>query len=55
MRFAVLQVKMAIVVIIKDFDIRVNKKTKEPLEIDPKYFLLLAKGGIWLDFYKRNN
>ncbi|KAK9679268.1 Cytochrome P450 [Popillia japonica] len=54
MKFAILQVKIATISIIQNFDVRVNKKTKEPLEIDPNFFLLLAKGGLWLDFHKRN-
>ncbi|KRT83904.1 cytochrome P450, partial [Oryctes borbonicus] len=52
MKFAILQVKIAIISIVQNFDIRVNKKTKQPLEIDPTHFLLLAKGGLWLDYHK---
>ncbi|GJQ70344.1 hypothetical protein Trydic_g22778 [Trypoxylus dichotomus] len=55
MKFALLQVKVAAVLVIQNFDVRVNKKTKEPLEINPQHFMLLAKGGLWLDFHKRSN
>ncbi|GJQ70345.1 hypothetical protein Trydic_g22779 [Trypoxylus dichotomus] len=54
-KFAILQVKAGAIALIRNFDIRVNKKTKEPLEIDPNSFLLLAKGGLWLDFHKLTN
>lgn len=55
MKFAVLQIKIAIVGIIRNFDVKVNKKTKEPLEYDKNHFILLAKDGLWLDFHKRND
>lgn len=54
MKFAILQVKIAAVSIIQNFDVKVNSKTKEPLEINPRHFMLLAKGGLWLDFHKRD-
>lgn len=53
MRFASVQVKAALAALISNFEVRVNKKTKEPLEVDPTYFLHSAIGGIWLNFYKR--
>ncbi|KAK9737688.1 Cytochrome P450 [Popillia japonica] len=55
MKFAILQIKVAIIAIVRHFDIRVNEKTKEPLVIDPNHFLIFAKDGIWLDYQKRNN
>ncbi|KAF5289836.1 hypothetical protein FQR65_LT11722 [Abscondita terminalis] len=48
------QIKVAIIYLVLHYDIRVNPKTKTPLEIDPTYFLLSPKGGIWLNFIKRN-
>lgn len=42
--------KAVIVHIVNKFEITVNKKTIEPLELDPKALLLVPKGGIWLDF-----
>ncbi|KAF2897764.1 hypothetical protein ILUMI_08411 [Ignelater luminosus] len=53
MRFGVTQVKVAIASVIANFEVRLNKKTIVPLEIDPQYFLLKAKGDIWLNYYKR--
>lgn len=52
-RFAQQQIKIGIIHLVKNFIIRVNEKTKRPLEIDPRYLLLDAKGGIWLSFEKR--
>lgn len=53
-RFAVQQVKIGIIYLVRNFDIEVNKKTKIPLQIDPLYFMMATKGGVWLSFTKRN-
>lgn len=50
MRFAGVQSKAAVVEIIKNFQVSVNKKTQEPLVFDPLQFVLIPIGGIWLDF-----
>uniref|UniRef100_A0A182JVP2 Cytochrome P450 n=1 Tax=Anopheles christyi TaxID=43041 RepID=A0A182JVP2_9DIPT len=50
MRFALTQVKRAIVEIVEHFSICVNSKTIEPFEMDPDQFMLMPKGSIWLDF-----
>ncbi|KAM7349409.1 putative cytochrome P450 28a5 isoform 2-T2 [Cochliomyia hominivorax] len=52
MRFALVQLKSALVEIIRKFEVRVNPKTIRDNELDPKYFLSRLKGGIWLDFKK---
>lgn len=44
------QSKAAIAEILRNFEITVNPKTKEPLVLDPKAFLLLPIGGLWVDF-----
>ena len=49
MRFALAQTKAAMVEIVKNFEISINKKTKRPLIIDPKEFLNTKAGGIWVD------
>ncbi|KAF5289838.1 hypothetical protein FQR65_LT11724 [Abscondita terminalis] len=54
-KFAIAQIKVVIAHLVLNYDIRVNPKTRVPLEIDPAYFLLTAKGGIWLNFFKRKN
>lgn len=50
MRFALMQSKAAIAHIVRNFEISVNEKTMRPLVIDPKEFLNVKAGGIWLDF-----
>ncbi|KAK5640796.1 hypothetical protein RI129_009343 [Pyrocoelia pectoralis] len=52
-RFGMTQTKVALINIVRKFDVRVNRKTITPLEIDPKYLMQHAKGGLWLDFSKR--
>lgn len=49
-RFALMQSKAAIAQIIRNFEITVNGKTQEPLVIDPKEFINVKTGGLWLDF-----
>lgn len=52
MRFALAQIKCALVEILGNFEVRVNSKTRQDNEFDPTYFLARLKGGIWLDFKK---
>lgn len=55
MRFAQLQSKVALATIVHNFEITVNEKTQDnPLIIDPKEFLNVKKGGLWLDFKPLN-
>lgn len=49
MRFALAQSKAAVAEILRNFEITVNPKTKEPLVLDPKAFLLLPIGGLWVN------
>ncbi|KAJ6644129.1 putative cytochrome P450 28a5 [Pseudolycoriella hygida] len=50
MRFAHLQLKAALAEIVRNFEITLNSKTKEPLVFDPTNILLVNTGGVWLDF-----
>lgn len=50
MRFGMLQVKAAIIECIRNFNVSVNKKTQNPYVLDPKNFLLMPIGGLWLNF-----
>lgn len=54
-RFATLQIKIGLAAVLSNYELRVNEKTIRPLQIDPKFFMLLAKGGLWLDFHKRKD
>ncbi|KAH8297953.1 hypothetical protein KR018_002762 [Drosophila ironensis] len=50
MRFALTQVKAALVEVVRNFDIKVNPKTRKDNRFDDTYFMAALKGGIWLDF-----
>lgn len=50
MRFALMQMKAALVELIRNYEVTVNKKTKVPFVYDPANFLLMPLGGIWVDF-----
>lgn len=52
MRFGQIQSKYGMATIVDNFEIRVNKKTQEPLKIDLSTPNMGAKGGIWLDVTK---
>ncbi|XP_065365375.1 cytochrome P450 3A24-like [Calliphora vicina] len=54
MRFALTQIKGALVEILRNYRIRVNPKTRKDNKLDPTYFALRLDGGIWLDFEKIN-
>jgi hypothetical protein len=55
MRFALLQSKAALASIIRNFEVSVNSKTQDnPLIIDPKEFLNIKTGGLWLNFKPLN-
>ncbi|KAI8126815.1 putative cytochrome P450 28d1 [Lucilia cuprina] len=51
-RFALTQMKAAMVEIVRKFKIHVNPKTRKDNKLDPTYFILRLDGGIWLDFEK---
>lgn len=54
MRFALTQIKAAMVEILRNFKIHVNPKTRTDNKLNPTYFLLRLDGDIWLDFEKIN-
>lgn len=49
MRFGLLQVKAAVVEIVRNFSLTVNAKTQSPVVFDATNILLLPKGGNWVD------
>ncbi|KAJ8949549.1 hypothetical protein NQ314_008178 [Rhamnusium bicolor] len=51
-RFGIMQTKVALTSILRKYRVTLNKKTKVPLEMDPKSGLLSTKGGVWLNFEK---
>ncbi|XP_044261778.1 probable cytochrome P450 6a13 [Tribolium madens] len=52
MRFGLLQSKMGLVALIKNYKFTVNKKTKEPITYQPAHVVLAAQGEIWLNAQK---
>ncbi|KAH8403265.1 hypothetical protein KR222_009330 [Zaprionus bogoriensis] len=53
MRFALAQIKAAAVEIVTKFNIRVNPKTRTDNVLDPLIFISALKGGLFLDFERR--
>ncbi|CAG9858620.1 unnamed protein product [Phyllotreta striolata] len=51
-RFGVTQVKVGLAYVIRNFQCTVNSKTQLPLKFDPYFPMILAVGGLWLDFKK---
>jgi len=49
-RFGTMQVKAGAAAILSDFVVRATKRTPIPITPDPNYFMLSAKGGLWLQF-----
>lgn len=55
MRFAVLEMKLALATILYKYEIGPCSKTKDPLELDPTAFILAPKNGIWIQMKQRTN
>lgn len=49
MRFGLLETKIGLVTMLSNYKFKVNPKTQEPIQLDPKVFITSAQGGIWLD------
>lgn len=47
-RFALLQVKLAIVNVLQHFRLKPSPKSKYPAELDPTFFISRPKGGAWV-------
>lgn len=54
MRFALAQVKRGVVEIVKNFELTLNEKTKEPLRYQKKAFLFIStvENEVLVDFKK---
>ncbi|KAJ3637984.1 hypothetical protein MTP99_001399 [Tenebrio molitor] len=51
-RFGILQIKMGIAYVIKNFEVSVNGRTKSPMKYNPIYFMTIPNDPLWLDFKK---
>ncbi|KAF5287520.1 hypothetical protein FQA39_LY04148 [Lamprigera yunnana] len=51
LRFGIMQAKVALTVLVKNYKFTLNEKTTLPLKINPMSFVISAKDGIWLNEY----
>lgn len=52
MRFGTTQSKAAVVEIVKNYSITSSSKTRDKYVIDPKSFLTMPMGGLWINLKK---
>ncbi|RZC40767.1 p450 domain containing protein, partial [Asbolus verrucosus] len=52
LRFGMLQSKVGLTTLLKNYKIKVSKMTKVPLQFDKRSFITSAEGGVWLDVEK---
>ncbi|KAK5638806.1 hypothetical protein RI129_013101 [Pyrocoelia pectoralis] len=52
LRFGIMQTKVALTVLLKNYKFVLNSKTETPLKMDPRSFVLSAVNGIWLNAAK---
>ena len=53
MRFALLEIKLALANIVRRYNLIPSSKTVEPIQIDPQGILAYAKDGIYMKVEKR--
>lgn len=44
-----MQVKVGLTVLLKNYVLTLNERTKTPLEMNPASFILSVLGDVWLD------
>nr|WCC58093.1 cytochrome P450 [Pharsalia antennata] len=52
LRFGKLQTKLALITILRHYNVTLNEKTKTPIQLDKKTFILSVEGGVWLNLLK---
>ncbi|KAJ3644190.1 hypothetical protein Zmor_026860 [Zophobas morio] len=52
LRFGMLQTKVGLSVLLKNYKFSLNSKTQLPLKFNPTTFILSPVGGMWLDYMK---
>lgn len=50
--FGVLQFKLALLTVLKNYRVKLNPKTESPLKINPTALIHSPDGGVWLDLEK---
>ena len=53
MRFAVMEAKIALANLVRNFNLLPSEKTKEPLVLDPSAAIAYPKGGLYVNVEKR--
>ncbi|XP_068154629.1 probable cytochrome P450 28c1 [Drosophila tropicalis] len=54
MRLGLALAKSALAAIVLRFEVHVHPRTRSGIELDPSIFVGVHRGGVWLDFVKRN-
>ncbi|GJQ82005.1 Cyp6a9 [Trypoxylus dichotomus] len=54
-RFGLMQTKVGLALLIKNFNFKLNSRTKQPIKLDPKHVFRSALGGLWLDVEEIDN
>lgn len=49
MRFGLVQFRVGLAVLLKNFKFSLNPKTEVPIKMDPKSFTLFPLGGVWVN------
>ncbi|XP_025831658.1 probable cytochrome P450 6a14 [Agrilus planipennis] len=52
LRMGVLQTKVGLTALLRDYKFTLNSKTQVPLEFIPRQFILSVKGGVWIEAHK---
>lgn len=47
-RFALMQSKLALIAVLRKHEVLPSSRTKYPVQLDPKQFILSAAGGVWV-------
>ncbi|XP_066247950.1 cytochrome P450 6a2-like [Euwallacea similis] len=53
MRFAMIQLKIALTLSLLNYELRLSKRTKLPLKMEKKGIILAPIGGLWIEFKRR--
>ncbi|KAF2889163.1 hypothetical protein ILUMI_17010, partial [Ignelater luminosus] len=52
LRFGLLQAKVGLAVLLKNYRFTLNPRTRSPLLVDPKTFIMSPVGSVWLNAEK---
>ncbi|KAJ8944237.1 hypothetical protein NQ314_009514 [Rhamnusium bicolor] len=51
-RFGIMESKVGLTCLLRNFKVKLNRKTEMPLKMSPRAFVTTSQGGIWLDMEK---